>query len=76
MVMMCAKIEFPSLEWKWKSSLPLIHVYCKMLWENKYKEDYDQLCNKVFPSLYQVLIGEETPCLSPRGQSIVKEYGD
>ena len=47
-----------------------------MLWENKYKEDYDQVCNKVFPTLYQVLVGEETPCLSIEGQAIVKEIGD
>ena len=47
MDVMCANIEFPSLEWKWESSLPSVHVYRKMLWENKYKEDYDQICNKV-----------------------------
>ena len=47
-----------------------------MLWENKYKEDYDQICNKVFPTLYQVLFGEEAPCISPKGKEIVKEYGD
>ena len=47
-----------------------------MLWENKYKEDYDQICNKFFPTLYQTLFGEETPCLSPEGQEIVKEIGD
>ena len=64
------------LEWKWEPSLPSIHVYCKMLWENKYKEDYDQICNKFFPILYQVLFGEETPCLSPEGKAIVKEFGD
>ena len=47
-----------------------------MLWENKYKEDYDQVCNKVFATLYQVLFGEETPCLSTKGQAIVKEFKD
>ena len=76
MNVMCAKIEFPSLEWKWESSFPSIHVYCKILWETKYKEDYGQICNQVFPTLYQVLFGEEIPCISPKGQAIVKEYGD
>ena len=73
MDVMCANIEFPSLEWKWEPSLPSVHVYCKMLWENKYKEDYDQICNKFFPTLSQTLFEEETPCLSPKGQTIVKE---
>ena len=73
---MCASLEFPSLGWKWESSLPSIHVYCKMLWETKYKDDYEMKCNKFFPTLYQVLFGEETACLSPKGQEIVKGYGD
>ena len=76
MDVMCANLEFPSLEWKWEPSLRSIHVYCKMLWENKYKEDYDQVCNKVFPTLYQVLFEEETPCLSTEGQAIIKVFRD
>jgi hypothetical protein len=73
MDVMCANLEFPSLEWKWEPCLPSIHVYCKMLWQNKYKEDYDQVCNKVFPNLYQGLFREETPCLSTEGQAL---FGD
>ena len=73
---MCASLEFPSLRWKWESSLPSIHVYCKMLWETKYKEDYEMMCNKSFPTLYQVLFSEEATCLSLEGQAIVKENGD
>ena len=72
----CANLEFPPWEWKWEPSLPSIHVYCKMLWENKYKEDYDLICNKFFPTLYQAPFGEETPCLSPEGQAFVKEFKD
>ena len=75
MNVMCASLEFPSLGWKWDSSLLLIHVYYKMLLETKYKEDYELICNELFPTLYQVLLGEEEPCLSPEGQKIVKEYG-
>ena len=55
MDVMCANLEFPSLEWNWEPNSPSIHVYCKMLCENRYKEDYDQVCNKVFPTLYQAL---------------------
>ena len=72
---MCASLEFPSLEWKWERILPSAHVYCKMLWGNKYIEYYDQICNKFFPTLYETLFGEETPCLSLVGQAMVKEIG-
>lgn len=47
-----------------------------MLWEIKYKEDYELICNGLFPTLYQVLFGEEAPCLSLQGQKIVREYED
>ena len=76
MNVMCASLKFPSLGWKWESILLLIHVYCKMLCETKYKEDYELICNGLYPTLYQVLFGEEAPCLSPKGKKIVKEYGD
>ena len=65
---MCANLEIPSLGWKWESILPSIHVYCKILWETKYKKDYELICNGLFPTLYQVLFGEEAPCLSPEGE--------
>ena len=42
----------------------------------EYKEDYEVICNKLFPTLYHILFGEEAPCLSPERQKIVKEYGD
>jgi hypothetical protein len=76
MNVMCSSLEFPSLGWKWEPSLPSVHVYCKMLWENKYNEDYKLICNGLFSTLYQILFSEEAPCLSPEGQNILKEYGD
>ena len=76
MNVMCANLEFPSLGWKCESNLPSIHVYCKMLWDTKYKEDYELICSGLFLTLYQVLFTEEAPCLSPKRQNIVKKYGD
>ena len=73
---MCASREYPSLGWKWKFNLPSIYVYCKVLWENKYKEDYELIYDGIFSAIYQVLFGEEARCLSPEGKKLVKEYGD
>ena len=53
---MCSSLEFPSLGWKWESNLSSIHVYYKMLWEIEYKEDYELICNGLFPTLYQVFL--------------------
>ena len=69
---MCVSLDFPSLGWKWKSILPSIYVYCQILWETNYIEDYEMIYNKFFPTLYQVLFDEKAPCLSPEGQAIVK----
>ena len=68
-------MEFLSLGGEWEPSLPLVHVYFKRLWENKY-EDYELICNGLLSTLYQVLFDEEAPCLSLEGKNIVKEYGD
>ena len=76
MDVMCASGEYPSLGWKWNPSLSSIHVYCKMIWENKYKEDYERICNGLFAPIYQILFGKEAPRLSLEGQEIVKKYGD
>ena len=73
---MCASLDFPSLGWKWEPNLLSVHVYWKMLWDNKYKEDYELIFNVLFSTLYQFIFGEEAPCLSPEGKNIVKEYGD
>ena len=73
---MCASQEYPSLGWKWKPNFSSIHVYYKMLRENKYKEDYEGIYNDLFYQIYQILFGEEASCLSPEGQNIVKAYGD
>ena len=73
---MCASREYPSLGWKWEPKLLPVHVYCKMLWEKKYREDFEFICNGLFSTLYQVLSSEEAPCLSLEGHNIVKEYGD
>ena len=48
---MCASQEYPSLGWKCKFNLQSIHVYCKMIWENRYKEDYEL---RIFSIIYQV----------------------
>ena len=71
MYVMCANREYPSLGWKWNRSLSSIHVYCKMLWENKYKEDYERICNELFAPIYHILFGKESPCLSLEGHEIV-----
>ena len=76
MNVMCSSLEFPSLGWKWEPKLPSVHVYFRMLWENKYKENYESICNGLFSIVYQVIFSEEAPCLSPEGQKIVKVYGD
>ena len=73
---MCASREYPSLGWRWKLDLPSIHASWKMLWENKYTEDYELICNELFSTIYQILFGKEAPCLFPKGRTIVREYGD
>ena len=34
------------------------------------------MCNGLFAPIYQILFGEEAPCLSLKGQNIIEAYGD
>ena len=47
-----------------------------MLWENIYKKDYERICNGFFDPIYQIMFGEEAPCLSSKEQKMVQNYGD
>ena len=73
---MCASREYPSLGWKWDPSWPSIYVYCMILWEDKYKEDHEKICNGLFAPIYHILFGEKAPCMSPEGQALVQKYGN
>ena len=73
---MCDSRGYRSLGWKWKFDLVSIHVHCKIICENKYKEDYELICNGLFSTIYEILFGEEEPCISPKGQRTIKEYKD
>ena len=75
MDVMCASWEIPTMGWKWDPSQPSIHVYWKIVWENKYKDDYERICNGLFTHIHQVLFGEEAQCISLEGQTLVQKYG-
>lgn len=67
--------EYLEMGWNWYPSQSSIHVYCKVIWENKYKEDYERICNGLFTHIHQVLFGEEVPCISSKVQTLVQKYG-
>ena len=71
MDVMYASWEYPVMGWKWDPTKSSIHSYYKFLWKNKYKEDYERICNGLFTHIHQVLFGEDTPCISLEGQTLV-----
>ena len=75
MDVMCASREYPTMGWKWDPSQSSIHVYYKIIWENKNKEYYERICNGLFTHIHDVLFGEEAPCISSEGQTLVQRYG-
>jgi hypothetical protein len=34
---MCICHQYPKMGWAWKPTDPSIHIYCKVLWEHKYR---------------------------------------
>jgi hypothetical protein len=41
--MMCICHQYPNMAWDWQSTDPLVHIYCKVLWEHKYRTNYHRI---------------------------------
>ena len=73
---MCASNYFPDLRWSWDQSKGHVHVYCKILWEHKYKPKYTQICNYFISKLYSLLFEDQAPCITEQAQALIGSLGN
>jgi len=50
---MCVSHQYPIMGWTWKPSDPTIHTYYKVLWEHKYRTQYQKICEHLLAPLYE-----------------------
>jgi hypothetical protein len=73
---MCVAHQYPKMCWAWQPTKPSIHIYCKVLWEHKYRTKYHQICNHFFAPLYESIFCAPAPCMTNKALSIIQNIGD
>jgi hypothetical protein len=52
---MCVAHQYLKMGWAWQLTDPSIHIYCKVLWEHKYRTKYHKICEHFFAPLYEFI---------------------
>lgn len=73
---MCRGHNFPSMNWEWKGSSPLVHIYYLELWEARYKYDYENTYNNFLAPLRTFVTCQPTSCISQDAMDVVSKTGD
>jgi hypothetical protein len=62
--------------WAWKPSDPTIHIYCKVLWEHKYRTKYHKICENFLAPLYEFIFCSPALCMTDKALVIIRRIGD
>jgi len=62
--------------WAWSISNIPVQVYCKDLWENKYKRQYANICYHFFAQAFELILGKPAPILSDEAMQVLSNIGD
>jgi hypothetical protein len=57
---------------KWKPLDPTIHIYCKILWEHKYRTKYQKICEQFLSLLYKFIFYAMTPCMTDKEIVVIR----
>jgi hypothetical protein len=69
--MVCICHTYPQMGWAWQPSNPPIHIYCKVLWEHKYRTKYHKICDHFLAPLFHLIFDSPAPCMMDKAQAIV-----
>jgi hypothetical protein len=73
---MCIAHQYPKMGWAWKPTDPTIHIYCKVLWEHKYRQEYHKICEHFLAPLYEFIFCMPTPCMIDKALVVIRRIGD
>lgn len=62
--------------WAWSISNIPVQVYCKDLWEKKYKRQYANICYHFFAQAFELILGKPAPRLSDEAMQVLSNIGD
>ena len=59
----CARQEFPGLEWAWSPMETVVNTYFKLLSECSFKGIITRLCDHFVTLVYKMISGQDPPCM-------------
>jgi hypothetical protein len=72
---MCTKNVFASMNLSWHIVELPVHVYFRILWENKYKKSYCLICDEFIARIYFTIFKKEYPRLSATAKKMIEKIG-
>jgi hypothetical protein len=73
---MCIAHKYPNMEWSWLPTDVTIHIYFKVLWENKYCIEYQIICEHFLTPLYEFIFCTTPPCMTNKAIALIRRTGD
>lgn len=74
--MVCASNSFVGMGCTRSPNQPLVHVYCKVLWEHKYMHNYPDICDQFHSLVYELIFCKQHPRLTNEAIEVLKIIGD
>jgi hypothetical protein len=71
----CARNVFVSMNLRWHVAELPIHVYFKILWENRYKKYCTFICDEFIAHIHFIIFKKEFPRLSATAKKMVEKVG-
>ena len=72
---LCGAKHFLGMNWAYMKGNPLIHVYYLGLWETKYKNNFENICNKFISTLVSILSCEPTSYMFECAREVILGIG-
>jgi hypothetical protein len=73
---MCTTHKYRMMGWIWKLYDPTIHVYCKVIWENKFYTEYRMICKHFLAPLYEFIFCTAPPFMTYKSIVVIMRIGD
>jgi len=64
--------KYPNMGWAWHPTNPTIHIYYQVLWDHKYKIEYQNIFDHFLAPLYEFIFCTPTPYMNDKSIVVIK----
>jgi hypothetical protein len=73
---LCNTNIFACINFSWHYLEAHVHLYCHILWDNKYKRSYTNICDFFLVQLYYLIFYRECPRLPDDSKKLISHIGN